>query len=309
MRTQFVLGGGLLSIAIPVFNFAKFLPQTLESILDQSVSNKVEVLVFDGGSTDDTRQLARRYAREYPNFRYVRALKKGGIDADMARCVELVSAPYCWLFSGDDVMGNGAVERVLDTLRLESPDLVLVRHNECSLDMKLLRDWPVLSIPKDQVFDLHDEDSKRLYLEAALTSEAFFSFMGGLVIKRSRWFSGRLSPAFVGTNWAHIGRLWSLMDEQFKLVYLDKVLLDRRGGNDSFSSAGMLSRLTIQIDGLLGVLGSIYGPSSTEVQHLRRVIKAEVVPNWSNAVRQDLINRAAPQADIDHLDGLLSRIE
>jgi len=309
MTTQFLLGGGLLSIAIPVYNFAQFLPQTLESILYQSALEKVEVLVFDGGSTDDTRQIASRYAREYPNFRYVRALKKGGIDADMSRCVELVSAPYCWLFSGDDIMHQDAVKRVLDTLKFVSPDLLLVRHKECSLDMKPLKDWPVLAISKDEVFDLHYEATKRWYLEAALTSEAFFSFMGGLVIKRARWFGGRLTPSLNGSCWAHIGRLWSLMGEPFKLAYLNKVLLDRRGGNDSFSKDGMLSRLTIQIDGLLDVMESVCGASSIEVQHLRRVIKAEVVPHWSNAVRQDLMNRSAPQADIEHLDRLLSRIE
>jgi abequosyltransferase len=309
MMQQSTSDSKLLSVAIPVYNFSQFLPHTLESILDQSVLEKVEVLVFDGGSTDDTRQVASRYAREYPNFRYVRALRKGGIDADMSRCVELVSAPYCWLFSGDDIMHQDAVKTVLNILKLESPDLLLIRHNECSLDMKPLRDWPVLSISKDEVFDLHDEASRRLYLEAALTSEAFFSFMGGLVIKRSRWFSGRLTSFLNGSCWAHIGRLWSLMGEPFKLAYLDKVLLDRRGGNDSFSRDGMLSRLTIQIDGLLDVMESIYGASSIESQHLRRVIRAEVVPHWSNAVRQDLMNRSAPQSDGEHLDRLLSRIE
>ena len=43
-----------LSITIPVYNFAQFLPETLDTILDQEGAKDVEVLIFDGGSTDHT---------------------------------------------------------------------------------------------------------------------------------------------------------------------------------------------------------------------------------------------------------------
>lgn len=299
----------LLSIAIPVYNFAAFLPQTLDSILDQALTENVEVLVFDGGSSDDTLGVVRQYLKQYPNFRYVRALRKGGIDADMARSVELVSTPYCWLFSGDDVMLPGAIERVLTTLKRWQPDLILGRHNECLVDMSVLKDWPVLGVTEDRVFDLHDEGDRRLYLEAARSSEAFFSFMGALIVKRYCWFKGTLESRFNGSNWAHIGRLWSLLREPFKLLYLHEVLLNRRGGNDSFSNNGMLSRLDIQINGLLNVIEQIYGQSSREAHHLRRVVRGEVEPDWANAVRQDLLSRNAPQSDFDRLEQMLGRIK
>jgi glycosyltransferase involved in cell wall biosynthesis len=46
-----------LSIPIPVYNFAEFLPQTLDSILSQEGVGQVEILVVDGASTDGTQQL------------------------------------------------------------------------------------------------------------------------------------------------------------------------------------------------------------------------------------------------------------
>src|SRR6202030_2068241 len=146
----------------------------------QASAENLEVLVFDGGSSDDTPRIVRRYLRRYPNLRYVRALRKGGIDADMARSVDLVSAPYCWLFSGDDVMLPGAIGRVLWALKRWQPDLILGRHNECLVDMSVLKDWPVLAFMEDKTVDLHNAEDRRLYLEAARSSEAFFSFMGAL---------------------------------------------------------------------------------------------------------------------------------
>lgn len=298
----------VLSIAIPVYNFGSFLPHTLDSILDQALARGIEVLVFDGGSSDDTRGISKGYAARYPNFRYVRALKRRGIDVDMARCVELVSAAYCWLFSGDDVMRSNAIECVLAAIGRWEPDLILCRHSECHLDMSVLKDWPILAFSQDTIFELSRENCRRKYLESALTSEAFFSFMGGLVVKRQRWLSGRLLPALLGSNWAHVGRLWSLMGDPFKLAYLHNVLLDRRGGNDSFSSNGMLSRLDIQINGLLNVIEGIFGDHSIEFYHLRRVIRSEVEPNWAAAVRADLKCRNAPPTDFDRLDRMLDRL-
>lgn len=299
----------VLSVAIPVYNFGEFLPQTLDSIMDQAVAENVEVLVFDGGSTDNTRGLVRNYAKRYPNFRYVRALSKGGIDADMARSIELVGGQYCWLFSGDDLMETNALGIVLNALKQWQPDLMLCRHNECYFDMSVLKDWPVLSIGENRLFELHKSGDRIKYLESALSSEAFFSFMGGLIVNRSTWFKGKLTPTLDGSNWAHIGRLWTLSNVSLSLGYIHEILLNRRGGNDSFSSGGMLSRLDIQINGLLGVIEAIYGDESVEMQHLKRVVRSEVEPNWSNAVREDLVSGGADAEQFEKLDRMLDRLK
>jgi abequosyltransferase len=309
MTKTLLPGNRLLSAAIPVYNFSNFLPETLDSLLDQTAAEGVGVLVFDGGSTDNTQSIVTGYMKRYSHLRYVKALKKGGIDFDMARCVELVGAQYCWLFSGDDVMQPYGIKEVLEALTQWRPDLLLLRHNECHFNMSVIKDWPVLNIVEDKLFLLNDDKDRRQYLEAALTSEAFFSFMGGLVVKRSTWFRERLDPAFVGSNWAHIGRLWSLSNSPFKLGYLHQVMLNRRGGNDSFSNQGMLTRLEIQISGLLGVIEALYDPRSLEMQHLKRVVKGEVEPNWTNAVREDLKNRNAPPEQFEKLDQMLERLK
>ena len=50
----------LVSIIIPAYNYARFLPFAVDSALNQSYS-KVEVIVVNDGSKDETHEIAQSY--------------------------------------------------------------------------------------------------------------------------------------------------------------------------------------------------------------------------------------------------------
>ena len=66
-----------ISICIPVYNCADFLGQALDSILSQT-DEHVEVIVYDGGSTDETYTLMESYTSAWPNLHYHRGPHRGG---------------------------------------------------------------------------------------------------------------------------------------------------------------------------------------------------------------------------------------
>ena len=301
---------GVLSIAIPVLNFADFLPATLESILCQEFGNVIEILVYDGGSKDTTPEYMKHQIGRFPNVRYIRALKPGGIDWDISRCVDLTNSQYCWLFSGDDIMHINGLRRVLENIEFCKPDLISMRHNECDLEMNYIKDWPVLMVDQDLQLNLSLKHTRNEYLEKAQSSEAFFSFMSGLVIQRQVWSSYEPSVTSMSSNWAHISRIWKAISEKenFLLSYLDEPILNRRGGNDSFSKEGMLSRLGIQINGLLDTMEEIFSPESTEVINLKRVINNEVFPDWAAAVENDLRSKKNGELLRRKFDEMIARI-
>ena len=49
------------SVIIPTFNSSKTLSQCLESIKGQNYAGEIEIIIADGGSTDGTIQVAKRY--------------------------------------------------------------------------------------------------------------------------------------------------------------------------------------------------------------------------------------------------------
>ena len=56
------MGKYLISIIMPTFNSEKTLELSLKSIREQEIDQKqIEILILDGGSTDSTVEIAKRY--------------------------------------------------------------------------------------------------------------------------------------------------------------------------------------------------------------------------------------------------------
>ena len=264
-----------LSVCIPVYNFAEFLPATLDSILGQDGAGEIEVVVLDGGSTDHTPQIMAAFADKFPQIRYVRLPQRGGIDRDMAKAVSLASNDYCWLFSGDDIMIPGAIREILGQIG-HLCDVYVLKHFECTSEMVPLTEWPVLKVNTEITFDLSDRYERLKYFSIAANSEALFSFMSGIVVKRAKWESISLNEAFVGSCWAHVARLFELMPAGMVVKYIPRVLLSRRGDNDSFSSRGLVNRYRISIEGYNNLGDTFFGRNSIEAYHIRRALRGDL---------------------------------
>ena len=55
------------SIIIPVYNTEEYLPQCLDSLVQQTLED-VEILVVDDGSTDGSLQIAKSFEEKYGGF-------------------------------------------------------------------------------------------------------------------------------------------------------------------------------------------------------------------------------------------------
>lgn len=115
----------LLTIAIPVYNRRLLLKRALDSILSQ-MDDRVEILVSDNASDDGTQEMIRD---EYPNIRYSRNEQNVGGEANFLKCCELAQGRFFILFGSDDVLVEGALNKILNFLeKNDGCSLVFMNH-------------------------------------------------------------------------------------------------------------------------------------------------------------------------------------
>jgi glycosyltransferase involved in cell wall biosynthesis len=103
-------------VTVPSFNHVRYLNDALESIFAQRVS--VEVFVMDGGSTDNSLAIIKKWERHLAGWR---SEPDGGQAAAINAAVALGHSPYvCWLNS-DDWWLDGALLALTQALQAE-PD-------------------------------------------------------------------------------------------------------------------------------------------------------------------------------------------
>jgi glycosyltransferase involved in cell wall biosynthesis len=131
------------AVVVPSFNQAKYLPATLDSILDQNYPN-TEIFVADGGSTDGSADILADYVSRYPDLiRYVSAPDGGhhhGVNKGIASTTGEIIA---WI-NADDLYVEGAFWKVAAFFHFNRCAMIVYgRNNYVGDDLNLVAEYPV----------------------------------------------------------------------------------------------------------------------------------------------------------------------
>ncbi len=110
----------LLSVVVPCYNVAAYLPDCLDSILNQTLTD-LEVIVVDDGSPDECGEIADDYAERDER---VQVLHIDNVGLGMARNVGTKSATgrYLTFIDSDDLVPPRAFEQMVRTLETTGSD-------------------------------------------------------------------------------------------------------------------------------------------------------------------------------------------
>lgn len=140
------------SIAITCYNYARFLPQCLDSCLSQTVAPD-QIVVVDDGSTDGSWEVISGYAARFGNVHGIRQDNAGMCAATNAALLAC-TGNVVLLLDADDLMLPRRVEVVLSALRQpidnKLPGWVhhfLRRFSDTHSDLGLFSNYPPASLP------------------------------------------------------------------------------------------------------------------------------------------------------------------
>lgn len=102
-----------ISVILPIYNVEPYIEECLDSILNQTMIDDIEVIMVDDGSSDDSRYAIERYALDYDNFQ---AYHKENDGSGIARNygLEKANGEYIHFCDPDDYIKPDFYERIYE---------------------------------------------------------------------------------------------------------------------------------------------------------------------------------------------------
>lgn len=112
------------SVCIPTYQHATFLPAAIESVLRQTFED-FELIVVDNASTDNTPEVVAAYVNSDPRVRYFGNASNLGMVGNWNKCLEYAAGDYVKILCSDDVLAPECLQVAVEALdRLPNVGLV-----------------------------------------------------------------------------------------------------------------------------------------------------------------------------------------
>ena len=151
---KFIDKDPLLTITIPSYNASKFLQKCLLSLLKSKYLGKLEILIINDGSKDNTKDIGLYFENLLNNDvrKIVRLIDKenGGHGSGINKGIELANGKYFRVIDSDDWVDTDQLDSYIEKLQYETADEVLTDYCEA----RTFEDKPV---PKE-TFKFMNED-------------------------------------------------------------------------------------------------------------------------------------------------------
>lgn len=213
----------ILTIAIPTYNRSRFLEQLLNSLAPQVRGEaRVELIVSDNASTDDTQEVIMRFQQQGLQFIASRNEVNIGGDANIHRCFELANSKYVWIIGDDDVVGPNAISKVLTYLTQADYDIVYLRS----------KSYEHHYVPEQTenhrapIVVTNAQDFARLV-------NVWFTFISGNIVNKQRAIALQEKPfsEFVGTTIVQLSWVLTLMSSFRKGLFIFESLVAAKADN------------------------------------------------------------------------------
>lgn len=113
-----------ISVIMGIYNCASTLVEALDSLYAQTYQN-FKIILCEDGSSDDTYQVAARYAAKRDNIILLRNERNMGLNYTLNRCLEHVDTEYIARMDGDDISLANRFEKEINFLD-EHPEYAVV---------------------------------------------------------------------------------------------------------------------------------------------------------------------------------------
>jgi len=139
MKTEEMTSSADITVLITTYNYGRFIEETIESVLAQDYTpERLQIVVVDDGSTDDTAERVKRYGSRVEYIRKANGGQASALNLGMAKARGKIIA----LLDADDLFLPGKLARVAAAFG-ENAELGMVYHRmqEWHMESDERRQW------------------------------------------------------------------------------------------------------------------------------------------------------------------------
>jgi len=118
----------LVSAIVSTYNAEKYIAGCLEDLENQTIADKLEIIVVDSGSEQNEGQIVREFQKHYDNIVYIRTAQRESVYAAWNRGIKAARGKYITNANTDDRHRSDAFEKMASILD-QRPDIALVYAN------------------------------------------------------------------------------------------------------------------------------------------------------------------------------------
>lgn len=118
----------LLTVAIPAYNVGDYLEECLQPLTTHP-SDKLEVVIVNDGSSDNTVEVAEKYTKRHSNFSLI-SKENGGHGSAINAGLRAAKGKFFRLLDGDDIFVSKALKALLEYLEKADADIILTDYTE-----------------------------------------------------------------------------------------------------------------------------------------------------------------------------------
>lgn len=112
-----------LTISIAAYNIEKYIERALDSLIIKSI-DKLEVLIVNDGSTDNTAKIASKYCEKYPDTFKLINKKNGGYGSTINTGIKHAKGKYFKQLDGDDWYDTDGLEMLVTNIDKIDSDVI-----------------------------------------------------------------------------------------------------------------------------------------------------------------------------------------
>lgn len=131
----------VLTFVIPAYNSEKFLDKGIPSMLVPEIMDKLEIIIVNDGSTDNTAQVAEKYCAQYPDtIRLISQVNKGHGGALNTGCAA-AQGKYIKVIDADDWVVTENLSAFIEALEHCESDVVLTHYHTVDISNGEIKAW------------------------------------------------------------------------------------------------------------------------------------------------------------------------